>query len=168
MGMRSDARLGEQRVEEGVISPNAVQRSLERQRRLMAIALSSVALLAPLNTKAADTARIQVVASVVARASIESQRLPSHVVVSAEDVARGFVDVPVEIGVRSNHAVMLGFSANSRHVARIDVTNGSAYVAQPAPGMRSQRLSYQLRLLLAPGAQPGRIAFPVSVSLTPA
>ncbi|HET7672459.1 MAG TPA: hypothetical protein VFK84_18770 [Burkholderiales bacterium] len=165
---RSGRRLGEALVDAGAISTEVLQRSLERQRRLMAIALSSVALSTSPNTNAADTATVRVVASVTASASIESQRLPSEVAVSAEDIALGYVDVPVEIGVRSNHAVVLGFSANSRDVARIDVTSGSTYIAQRERGMRSKATSLQLRLRLAPGAQPGRIAFPVSVSLTPA
>ena len=165
---KNGRRLGEELVQEGAISNEVLQRSLERQRRLMAIALSSVALSSPMDTRAADTARIQVVASVAPRASIESQQLPSEVVVSAEDAARGFVDVPVEIGVRSNHAVMLGFSANSRELSGVEVRSGATHVAQRERGMRSQSLSFQLRLRLAPGTQPGRIAFPVSVSLTPA
>ena len=165
---RSGRRLGEALVAAGAISTEVLNRALERQRRLMAIALSSVALSASPISKAADTATVRVVASVSASASIESQRLPSEVVVSTEDVARGFVDVPVEIGVRSNHAVVLGFFTNSRDVARIDVTSGTPYVAQRDRGMRSTAASFQLRLRLAPGAQPGRIAFPISVSLTPA
>jgi hypothetical protein len=165
---RSGRRLGEALVHAGAISTEVLNRSLERQRRLMAVALSSVALSASPTTKAADTATVRVVASVSASASIESQRLPSEVVVSAEDLARGFVEVPVEIGVRSNHAVMLGFSTNSPDVARIDVTSGNPYVAQAERGMRSKSASFHLRLRLAPGAQPGRIAFPISVSLTPA
>lgn len=165
---RSGRRLGEALVEAGAISGEVLQRFLERQRRLMAIALSGLALSTSPNTKAADTATVHVVASVAARASIESQRLPVEVLVSAENVAQGFVDVPVEIGLRSNHAVMLGFSANSRELAGIDVRSGNTYVAQRERGLRAQTLSFQLRLRLAPGAQPGRIAFPVSVSLTPA
>lgn len=165
---RSGRRLGEALVEAGTISGEVLQRFLERQRRLMAIALSSVALSASPATKAADTASIHVVASVAASASIESQRLPTEVVVSAEDVALGFVDVPVQIGVRSNHAVMLDFSTSSRDIARVDVASGSTYIAQRERGMRSKSVSFQLRLRLTPGARPGRIAFPVSVSLTPA
>lgn len=165
---RSGRRLGEELVHKGAISNEVLQRSLERQRRLMAIALSSVALSTALDTKAADTATLHVVASVSSSASIESEGVPSEVAVAAEDIARGYVDVPVEIGVRSNHAVMLGFSSSSRAVARVDVTSGSSYIAQRERGLRSKRASFQLRLRLAPGAQPGRIAFPVSVSLAPA
>lgn len=165
---RSGRRLGEALVDAGAISTEVLQRALERQRRLMAIALSSVALSGPLNTKAADTATLHVVASVSASASIESQRLPSEVLVSAEDVAQGFVDVPVEIGVRSNHALVVGFSSHSREVAGVAVSAGSAFVPQAERGMRAHTVSVRVRLKLAPHAQPGRIAFPVSVSLTPA
>ena len=164
---RSGRRLGEALVDAGAISTEVLNRSLERQRRLMAIALSSMALSASPSTKAADT-MLRVVASVSASASIDSQRLPSEVLVSAEDVARGFVDVPVEIGVRSNHAVMLAFSTTSRELAGVEVRDGSTHIAQRERGMRSKTASFHLRLRLAPGAQPGRIAFPISVSLTPA
>lgn len=167
---RTGRRLGEALVEAGAISGEVLQRTLDHQRHLMAIALFGVAFSSPTVGSAADSARVQVVASVMARASIESQRLPTEVLVSAADVARGYVDIadPVEIGIRSNQAVMLGFSANSPEVAGVDVKAGSTYVAQRERGLRAQTVSFQLRLKLAPGTQPGRIAFPVSVSLTPA
>ncbi len=167
-------RLGRLLVESGVIDEatlaKALQRTPDRERRLMAIALSSVVFSSPTVTSAADSTSIQVVASVMTHASIESQRLPAEVMISAADVERGYVDIaePVEIGIRSNQAVMLGFAANSRDVARIDVKTGDTYVAQRERGLRARTVSFRLRLKLAPGARPGRIAFPVGVSLTPA
>jgi hypothetical protein len=164
---KTGRRLGEALVEAGAISSEMLQRMLARQRHLTAAALSSMLLCHPTLSSGADTARVHVVASVMAHASIESQRLPSEVVVSAEDIALGFVDVPVEIGVRSNRGLMLAFSARSRDIAGVEVTSGNTYVVQPDRGLRAQTLLFQLRLRLATGTQPGRIAFPVSVSLTP-
>lgn len=168
LSRRTGRRLGETLVCAGAISSEVLQRTLERQRRLMAIALSSMALSNPMMAAAADTTQIRVSASVMARATIETQRLPTELLVSAEDVARGFVDVPVEIGVRSNHALVVGFSSNAREVAGVAVSAGSAFVPQTERGMRAHTVSVRVRLKLAPQAQPGRIALPLTVCLTPA
>jgi hypothetical protein len=175
-------KLGETLVELGAIPSAVLQRFLERQRRLTAVALAGVALAGAVNAPAAagDRAQVQLHATVQARALIDSQRLPRQVVVSEEDVARGYVDLdqPVELGIRSNHpgGVRLDFNLNSQQLEAIDVRasegaearGGSVLVPQAERGLRAHRVSLKLRLKLAPGAAPGTIAFPLTVSLAPA
>ena len=172
---RTGRRLGESLVEAGVLSRQVLERALARQRRLTQVAIASAALssLAPAPAAAGDTAHVSIVATVLARAAIESQRLPRDVAITAQDIERGYVDLdPVEIGVQSNHpsGVRLGFAANSAQLASVDVDGGGSMLvlAQHARGLQRQKVSVRLRLRLAPGAVPGTIAFPVSVYLTPA
>jgi len=172
---RTGRRLGESLVEAGALSTQVLERVLARQRRLTKIAIASAALatLNPAPAAAGDTAHVSVVATVLARAAIESQRLPRDVAITQQDIERGYVDLePVEIGVQSNHpsGVRLGFAANSAQLSSVDVDGGGSMllVAQQARGLQRQKVSVRLRLRLAPGAMPGSIAFPVSVYLTPA
>ena len=172
---RTGRRLGESLVEAGAISRHVLERFLVRQRRLTKVAVASAALsaLAPAPASAGDTTQLNIVATVLARASIESQRLPRDVALTQLDIERGYVDLePVEIGVRSNHpsGVRLGFTANSAQLSAVDVEGGgsSLLLVQQARGLQRQTVWVRLRLKLAPGAVPGNIAFPVSVSLTPA
>lgn len=172
---RTGRRLGESLVEAGAISTQVLERVLARQRRLTKVAVASAALsaLTPAPAAAGDTTHVSVVATVLARASIESQRLPRDVAVTQQDVERGYVDLdPVEIGVQSNHpsGVRLGFAANSAQLSSVDIEGGGSMLvlAQQARGLQRQKVSVRLRLRLAPGAVPGTIAFPVSVYLTPA
>ena len=44
----------------------------------------------------------------------------------------------------------------------------TVYVPQRERGFRAHSVSLKLRLRLSPGAAPGPIAFPVTVSLSPA
>jgi hypothetical protein len=120
------------------------------------------------------------VASVQARALIDRQRLPQSVVVSAEDVRRGYIDLeqPVEVGIRTNYAagVRLDLSLNSSSLQAVDVREAQGgevraagvFVPQPERGLRAHTVSLKLRLRLAPDALPGTIAHPLTVSLTPA
>jgi len=180
---RTGCKLGEALVASGAITSDVLQRVLDRQRRLVAVAFSGMALSAalPAPVAAADTASVRIVASVLSRSSVESQDLPSEVTISAQDIARGYVDIadPVEIGTRSNRpgGVMLAFTANSPHIASIDIMqsagtsgtgSGMIFIAQKESGLRKQTVRLKLRLKLAPEASPGRISFPVAVSLVAA
>jgi hypothetical protein len=179
---RTGRRIGETLIEAGIISGSVLQRFLERQRRLAAVAVAGVALAGALSAPAAagDRARVEIQASVQARALIDRQRLPQAVVISAEDVQRGYVDLeqPVEIGIRTNHAagVLLDLSRNASEVQSVDVREAQGgevralgvFVPQSERGLRAHTVSLKVRLKLAPGAVPGTIAWPFSVSLSPA
>jgi hypothetical protein len=168
-------RLGTLLVESGVIDEQVLNDALARQKRMLAQAALVTAALSAVTPAAAagDTAHLNIVATVLTRASIESQELPRDVTISEQDVERGYVDLdPVAIGVRSNHpgGIRLRFAATSAQLAAVDVEGGGAtlFLVQPGRGLQRQKVSVRLRLRLAPGAAPGTIAYPVSVFLTPA
>ena len=107
------------------------------------------------------------------RVSIEWERLPRELVVKPQDIERGYVEVDaVGIGVRSNNpaGVRIRFVARSAHLSDVDVEGrGPAiFVPQVGRGLQRQSIGVRLKLKLAPGAVPGTIAYPVSVSVTPA
>lgn len=175
--------LGRLLAETGVIDEQTFSRvALGSRRRLTAATLAGVALSAGAAAPAVagDTANVKVAATVLARASIDSQRLPRELAISTQDIERGYIDVqePVQIGLRSNHpaGVMVGFTPNSAQLTAVDVQqDGSAraagstvFVPQQQRGLQHHNLLLKLRVKLAPAAIPGRIAFPLSVSLTPA
>lgn len=179
---RTGLKLGETLVEAGAITQGVLQRFLERQRRLTAVAFAGAAIATSLAAPAAasgNRAEVQIHATVQARALIDRQRLPQHVVISDADVARGYVDVeqPVELGIRSNHpgGVVLGFSLNSQQLEAVDVQAAQGgyphpagiFVPQPERGLRAHSVSLKVRLKLAPQARPGTIAHPLSVFLAP-
>lgn len=179
---RTGSRLGETLVEAGAISGSKLLRALERQRRLAAVALAGLALLAalPAPAHAESQARMDIVATVLERAFVERQQLPQSVVISSQDVARGYVelDQPVEVGIRTNYraGVLLGLSLNSRQIEGVDVQAaqgaelraGGVYVPQQGAGLRAHTVWLKLRLKLSPGALPGIIAHPLTLNLSPA
>ena len=169
----SGRKLGETLVESGALSTEVLQRYLRRQSRLSAFVLAGLALSAGVTGPAAagDAASLRINATVLSRAVIDRQRLPQEVLLSAQDIARGYVDVeePVEIAIRSNvpAGVKLGFTLNSEQLAAVDVREGSLFLPQEGPGLRARSVSLRLRLRLAPEAVPGRIAAPLTVFLVP-
>ena len=176
-------RLGETLVEAGAISDDVLSGFLARQKRLRALAFAAAALGASAPPAAlAGTHSIQVEATVVRHASISAFRAPQQVEVTAEDVARGYVELaqPVEVEIRTNNpgGVMLGFNVNSPQVAgarfegedlQLSVAAGAAVLMVPKTGvgLRRQTLRLRTRLVLAPGAKPGVIAWPVALFVAP-
>lgn len=176
-------RLGETLVESGAITPEVLSGFLARQKRLRALAFAAAALGVSAPPAAlAGSHSIRVQATVVHHASISAFRAPQQVNVTAEDVARGYVELaqPVEVEISTNNpgGVMLGFNVNSPQVAgarfegedlQLSVAAGAAVVLVPKTGvgLRSQTLRLRTRLMLAPGAEPGVIAWPVALFIAP-
>jgi hypothetical protein len=135
----------------------------------------------PVPAGGTDRPIVAIQATVLARALLDSQRFPQTVVISEEDVARGYHDVlePVLVDFRSNHpdGVVLGFVLTSLSVTSVEaqafeggvpVASGeNVFVPQRERGFRARSVALKLRLKLAPDAAPGAIAFPVAVSLAP-
>jgi hypothetical protein len=172
-------RLGRLLVDSGVIDAPTLNGALARGRRTRRrlgeslVASAALSTLAPAPAAAGDTAHLHIIATVLARASIEAHALPHDVAVTQADIDRGYIELePVEIGVQSNHpgGVRVGFVAASSRLSAVDVEGGGStiFLAQSARGLQRQRVSVRLRLRLAPGVLPGTIASPVSVFLTPA
>jgi hypothetical protein len=179
----SGKRLGETLVESGAITPDVLSGFLARQKRLRAIAFAAAALGASAPPAAlAGTHSIEVRATVVRHASIGAFRAPRSITVTADDVARGYVELaqPVEVEIRTNNpgGVLLGFNLNSPQVngarfegqdLQLSVAAGAAVVLVPkaGAGLATQTLRLRTRLMLAPGAKPGVIAWPVALFIAP-
>ena len=179
----SGKRLGETLVESGAITQDVLSGFLARQKRLRAIAFAAAALgISAPPAARADAHRIDVRATVMLHASISAVRAPREVEVTAADVARGYVELaqPVEVEIRTNNpgGVMLGFNVNSPQLSgarfegedlQLGVATGAAVVLVPKAGvgLRRQTLRLRTRLLLAPGAKPGVIAWPVALFIAP-
>ncbi len=179
-------RLGEVLLELEILSEDVLQRFLGRQRKLIALAATSLALtggMLPAESVASDTMQLNVQAMVREHTSISRLSVPSALAVSAEDVARGYIEVdePVTIDVRTNNAAgaILGFSLQSpivRSVTLSGASNGvevseagaNLRVAKQGAGLGTQSLTLRVRVELAPNAQPGTLAWPLAVFLAPA
>lgn len=179
----SGKRLGETLLESGAITSDVLSGFLARQKRLRAIAFAAAALgLSAPPAAIAGAHTIEVQATVVHRASISALRAPRRITVTADDVARGYVELaqPVEIEVRTNNpgGVVLGFNLNSPQVSgarfegedlQLSVAAGAAVLRVPkaGAGLSTRTLRLRTRLMLAPGAKPGVIAWPVALFIAP-
>jgi hypothetical protein len=105
---------------------------------------------------------------------------PASITLSAEDVARGYVEIaaPVEVTVQSNvpqgYALVFerqGEQVRQAHVqgpdgALLVASTGAVATRPPAgPGMWRDRLQLRFRFDLAAGARPGQHPWPLNISL---
>lgn len=149
-----------------------------RARQMLVTAFCLVSL----SLAAADPgiSKLTVTATVRKHASMKMVMQPTSVLVTADDVARGFLDVPasVQLVVRSNSpgGYLLDFGSNDNFLHQIRVTGldrdvqlGSAggAVAQPAlgPGMKSAVLTLGFRFVLTKTAQQGIYAWPLALTV---
>ena len=120
------------------------------------------------------------VRAVVARHASVSVAPPVSIAVSAEDVARGYLELPVPVTVRGNmsEGYSLLFERRAGEFGDVRILGldqplvvgaAGAVSTRPAPGhgMWRDQLSLRFRLALAPGATPGERAWPVRISLLP-
>ena len=103
--------------------------------------------------------------------TVDSQ--PASIEVTADDVARGYVELPnsVVFHVRSNasNGYVIQFQPVMGPFSRADVSYGSSLAAVGSDGAwLSQPYqrgttsgSFNVRLMVAPGTQPGSYAWPV-------
>jgi len=136
---------------------------------LLIAAFIAVSPLAAASKSASLTVSVEVVARTIM--TVDSQ--PASVDVTANDVARGYVDLPnsVVFHVRSNasNGYVIQFQPVSGSFSRADVTLGSAQAAVGTDGAwlsqpyqrGTSTGSFSVRLMLAPGTQPGSYAWPV-------
>ena len=130
----------------------------------------------------ADAARLELRAVVQAHASIAAVSAPQQVVLGAADVARGYLDLAqeLEVQLRTNvpGGVLLAAAptigalrgvALSAAEGEPDVSaeGAAVWVAKQGVGLRVQRVRLRARLLIAPDAATGPIAWPVAFTLTP-
>ena len=115
-------------------------------------------------------------------ASISVLRAPASIAISAEDLARGYVDLaePIEVAVRTNapEGVLLGMALRTAEVHTV-LLNGEAGlvrvaragatlpVAKEGRGLVTQVVRLRARLELSAAAAVGRIAFPIRLFVAP-
>lgn len=182
--------IGELLVESGAVEPHHVTRGLRLQEMLVTAALVAVLSLAEISAAqeipgggvrpATGTARIQVTATVKARATLRVLHQERTLVVTPEDVARGYVDAPAasRIEVLNNRRggcllVFEGVAGPDAPFGRISVRGlerevelgpGGGFVPHPfAPAPVAAELSY--RFVLTRDARPGTYPWPLQVSV---
>ena len=155
-------------------------RTMIRAARLVMHALAFGLLCATLSAQA-DT-KLTVTATILKRASLQVLAQPSSVLVTAADLARGYVDVPAasQVAVRSNAPAgyLLEFASQGNFMRQILVRGLETEVQlSPAGGMVSQRaaskgvtkstLALGFRFFLSESAQEGTYAWPMRLSVVP-
>jgi hypothetical protein len=185
-------KIGDLLVKSGAIQPHGVARGLRLQEMLVTAALVAALSLAEVagaqeigrmsGPPAAGTARILVTATVPPRASLRALHQERTVVVTPEDVARGYVDAPAasRIEIRNNNPAgcLLVFEVQAGHDLpfgrvtvrglgrEVEIGEGGGFVPHPhARAPVTAELSY--RFSLGRDARPGTYAWPLSVSVTP-
>jgi hypothetical protein len=160
------------------------KKSLDRTGRLALYGMLMISLLAVPEEFIAgpNEATLIVSATILKRASLKVLAQPSSVVVTAADIARGYVDGPaaVEVAIQNNGAggYLLEFASRGdfmrqilvRGLARETQLNpGGGAIAQPATGSGVTRTTLGLgfRFVLSESAQPGTYPWPMRLSVTP-
>ncbi|MGZ7030525.1 MAG: hypothetical protein ACXVIJ_01025 [Thermoanaerobaculia bacterium] len=115
---------------------------------------------------------------VIARAVVTVDP-PAAIVVTADDVARGYVDVtqPIQVRVRTNsrNGYVLQAEKTTEAFSAIELTNETTSMSVSSHETWLQRpyvaggdvMSLRARLYLAPGPMAGAQAVPVAFSATP-
>ena len=141
---------------------------------LLALGVSGTVLAS--STSALMSVRVQVLARTLL--NIESQ--PPSLVLTAADLARGYVEVPAvsRIRVRSNdpNGYLLAFDVTAGPFTAIEVTGlgpaarisaNGGWLVRPFAGTQPVTSELTYRFLLASNVQPGTYAWPVSLSAMP-
>ena len=148
------------------------------RRRAASIVLATAVFAAPLLAET-RTAQMTVSVTVIARAVVDVEQMPAAIEVTADDVARGYVEVkePMVIRVRTNSR-----SGYMLHADKRDETFSAVELSLPGASMTiSSHESWIQRpyvrggdaipvravLRLAPGTTAGVHALPISFSATP-
>ena len=182
--------IGDLLVESGAVAPHQLARGLRLQEMLVTAALVAVLSLADVAAAqempkggarpATGSARIQVTATVPSRATLRVLHQERTLVVTTEDVARGYVDAPAasRIEVRNNSRggcllVFEGVAGPDAPFGRVSVRGlgrdveigpGGGFVPHSyAPAPVTEELSY--RFSLSRDARPGTYPWPLQVSV---
>lgn len=176
-------RLGEELIAEGCLSADRLERALKLQRRLVITALAASLVPAtavyPRHAKAADTrAQMTVSANVVEAVTIRTMHQARDLIITAADVARGYVEVPAasRFQVSGNSLSVLEFRPRGAIVRSFSVTlpEGSARfgpeggtLLQKARQPSAPTVDVTYRFDLAAGIKPGSHPWPLSLTILP-
>ena len=125
-------------------------------------------------------AQLAVSAAVLPVARIEQSSLPYELLLSADELRRGYVDVPQPTSLLVNSNSATGFEldviALNPMISNIVVAGlespqvlgaEGGTLVQRWSGPQSRRLNLRFRIMLAPGTLPGRYAWPLQLSVRP-
>ena len=176
-------RIGEELVAEGCLSAERLERALKLQRRLVITALAASLLPAtavyPRHAKAAETrAQMTVSATVVEAVTIRTLHQARDLMITAQDVERGYVEVPAasRFQVSGNSRTVLEFRPRGALVRSFSVTlpEGSARfgaeggtLLQKARHLSASTVDVAYRFDLAAGTKPGSHPWPLSLTILP-
>lgn len=168
-------RIGEELVAAGLVSADRLARALGLQRKIFLAALFT-AFVGQAN--AADIrAYMTVTANVVDTVGIRSVYQAQDLVISAQDIERGFVEVPAasRLEIRSPRPSLFEFRSvgdlfKSVHVSGAGDTDfggqgGTLLYKSSGNGMSNVALSY--RFDLNPGVTPGTHRWPLALTVLP-
>lgn len=139
-------------------------------------------LMAPAGAAAGGSeSKLTVTATVLKHASLKVLAQPSSIVITAADIARGYVDVPkpAQIAIKNNSAgYMLVFAGYGEFVRQVRVRGlgnevqmgadgGTVSQANTGGGMNSTVLDLGFRFELSASAQQGVYPWPMQMSVVP-
>lgn len=184
----SNKKLGEVLVDEGHCRQKHIEHGLKIQKQLVAAALIAALYLAPIEqAMASQTAKansiamstkIQVTATVLARASAHMLRQPTEIVVTNADIQRGYLDVNagslVEIKNNSRAGVNLTFESHGLPFKETLVSGFGREVALgPNGGIITHKITgtnvvaFSYRFVFDESSQPGTYAWPLTLAVSP-
>ena len=125
--------------------------------------------------------KVGVTATVLKRATMQVLAQPAALLVTASDIARGYVDMPAatQVAIRSNSpdGYLMEFSSETDFIRRVQVDGLDTTVQlEPTGGVVAQRgtgsivrttLQLGYRFVLADGAREGRYPWPMRMSIGP-
>lgn len=129
-----------------------------------------------------DEFKLSVTATVLKHASLKVLAQPASVVVTAADIARGYVDVPspAQVAIQSNSqdGYMLMFASEGDFMrqtlvrglgndVQLDMAGGGVARGPEGRGMGKATLDLGFRFVLSESAQQGVYAWPMRLSVTP-
>lgn len=184
----SDKKLGEVLVDAGYCKPHHIEHGLKIQKQLVGAALVAALSLAPIEeamasqTARADTVamstKIQVTATVLARASMHLLRQPTEIIVTDADIKRGYLDINagslVEIRNNSRAGVYLTFEARGLPFKEALISGlGREVALGPNGGIITHQLigtniiAFSYRFVFDKDSQAGTYAWPLALSVSP-
>lgn len=176
-------RLGEALVAAGHLSESQVAKGLQLQRALVAaVMLAALALGSGFPAGEAQAsnqmASMQVSAVVRASAQLQTEYQASHLSVSAEDVARGYVDIAAAsrfaVAATKGAAYFIDFHPRSELFqsvtidglgGRVELGTEGGTVSQPGAGIRGAPSTLNYRFRLRAGLQPGVYDWPLLLAV---
>jgi len=149
-----------------------------------AVAIGLVVLSGVCSTALAGSggAKLTVTATVLKRASLKVLAQPSSVAVTADDIARGYVDMlaPAQVAIKSNTSggYLLEFASQGDFMRQILVrglandvqlspSGGVVMQASAGSGVTRTTLDLRFRFVLTDAAQAGTYSWPIHLSVTP-